>query len=90
MVAKSEIAQSIILHYFAEYWTYRLTSGLRSYRPSNLVVDLKMWGNLSQISQCAVLKLGFITDDYPKSMDSRTLLSTYKKIMNNLDTFNPC
>ena len=34
---------SIILHYFAEYLTCMLTLGLRSYRSSNLVIDLKMW-----------------------------------------------
>ena len=34
---------SIILHYFAEYLTCMLTLGLRSYRSSNLVLDLKMW-----------------------------------------------
>ena len=36
---------SIILHYFAEYLTCMLTLGLRSYRSSNLVLDLKMWEN---------------------------------------------
>ena len=34
---------SIILHYFAEYFTCILTLGLRSYRSTNLVIDLKMW-----------------------------------------------
>ena len=34
---------SIILHYFAENLTCMLTLGLRSYRSSNLVLDLKMW-----------------------------------------------
>ena len=36
---------SIILHYFAEYLTCMLTLGLRSYRSSTLVLDLKMWEN---------------------------------------------
>ena len=34
-----------LVHYFAEYLTSMLTLGLRSYRCSNLVLDLKMWEN---------------------------------------------
>ena len=34
---------SIILYYFSKYLTCMLTLGLRSYRSSNLVIDLKMW-----------------------------------------------
>ena len=33
----------IILHYFAEHLTCMSTLGLRSYRSSNLVIDLKTW-----------------------------------------------
>ena len=34
---------SMILHYFTKYLTCMLTLGLRLYRSSNLVIDLKMW-----------------------------------------------
>ena len=48
---------SIILHYFAEYLTCMLTLGLRSYRSSNLVLDLKMWENFeSNLPVCTSKK----------------------------------
>ena len=33
----------MILNYFTEYLTCRLTLGLRSYKSSKSVIDLKMW-----------------------------------------------
>ena len=45
-MAKSEIGAYIILYYFAEYLTPMLTLDPRSYRSSNLVLDLKMWEKL--------------------------------------------
>ena len=45
---------SIILHYFTEYLTCMLTSDLRSYRSSNLVIDLKLWEKFeSNLPVCA-------------------------------------
>ena len=48
----------IILHYFAEYLTGMLTLGLRWYRISNLVIDLKMWGKLeSNLPLCTTARM---------------------------------
>ena len=48
----------IIQYYFAEYLTPMLTLGLRSYRSSNLALDLKMWEKLeSNLPVCSVPKI---------------------------------
>ena len=46
----------MILHYFTEYLTCMLTLGLRLYRSSNLVVDLKKWENFESNLQACIFQ----------------------------------
>ena len=73
---------SIILYYFAVYLTCMLTLGLRLYKSSNLVLDLKMWENFeSNLSVCSPRSLIRTTTSRKRMMHFWWLLNNGRKVL---------